>query len=57
MKAESLIRGKVNVKDPVEVAVVYDHDGDVYTDMFMTDASGAFEYNATLPAPVIEAMV
>lgn len=45
----SLLEGKINVTEPTEVAIVYDHEGDNMVEELTTDSTGAFIYNPELP--------
>lgn len=52
-----LLKGKINVSEPTEVAVVYDYDGDNYVQTVKTAADGSFVFDFDLPAEAVDVLV
>lgn len=49
-----LLSGKINVTEPTELTFRYDINGDLYTDIVMTDSTGVFSYNPQLQVDATE---
>lgn len=52
-----LLKGKVNVTEPVGVSVVYDYNGDNYVKTLRTAADGSFVFDGQLPAEALDVMI
>ena len=52
-----LLKGKINVSEPTEVAVVYDYDGDNYVQTVKTAADGSFVFDFDFPAEAVDVLV
>ncbi len=52
-----LLQGHIDVKSPVEVAIVFDNEGDQYLTEILTDANGNFTYDTQLPAKGVDVLV
>ncbi|WP_348674170.1 hypothetical protein, partial [Duncaniella dubosii] len=52
-----MLKGKINVSEPTEVAVVYDYDGDNYVQTVKTAADGSFVFDFDLPAEAVDVLV
>lgn len=53
-----LLEGRFsNATQPVELTLLYDHDGDIYSADIMTDSTGRFTYDAEIPEGTVDCVI